>query len=205
MSAVALPSECAVALKEWATVLQALAQGEQLVLIRKGGLIEPGSGFELRSPVFVFYPTFEHQAVNFLRTPYRRYFDEAVRTRAPEGNVRVAFAGRAVSSVQSAQPGLVERLSPFHIYNEAFVNQRLKWQPDQPLSVIVIRAYRLAAPSLLPVRSRYAGCTSWVDLESSVSLRNAAPVLEDAAFHRRITELSRLLPSAQPRQENTRS
>jgi len=199
----AIPSQCSVALKEWATVLQALAHGEQLVLIRKGGLIEPGSGFELRSPVFVFYPTFEHQAVNFLRTPYRRYFDEAVRNRPPEGKVRVAFAGSAVSSVQSAQPGLVERLSPFHIYNEAFVDQRLKWQPDQPLSILVVRAYRLAAPSLLPVMPRYAGCTSWVDLESAVSLGGAQPVLNDAAFEQRLTELSRLLP--QSWQENRRS
>ncbi|MBI4003670.1 MAG: DUF1802 family protein [Candidatus Omnitrophica bacterium] len=182
------------ALKEWATVLQAMAQGEQLVLIRKGGLIEPGSGFELRSSVFVFYPTFEHQAVNYLRTPYRKYFDEAMRDRAPEGNVRVAFAGRAVSSVQSAQPGVVERLSGFHIYNEAFVSQRLKWQPAQPLSVIVIRAYRLAAPSLLPVRSRYAGCTSWVDLDSPVSLDGAQPVLDEATFHARLHALSPLLP-----------
>jgi len=198
----AIPSQCSVALKEWATVLQALAHGEQLVLIRKGGLIEPGSGFELRSPVFVFYPTFEHQAVNFLRTPYRRYFDEAVRDRAPEGKVRVVFAGRAVSSLQSAQPGLVERLSPFHIYNEAFVSQRLRWQPDQPLSILVVRAYRLAAPSLLPVMPRYAGCTSWVDLESAVSLGGAQSVLNDAAFEQRLTELSRLLP--QSWQENRR-
>lgn len=188
-----LPSECAVALKEWATVLQALAQGEQLVLIRKGGLIEPGSAFELRSPVFVFYPTFEHQAVNFLRAPYRRYFEEAVRDRAPEGTVRVAFCGVAVSSVQSAEPDIVERLSHFHIYNEAFVSQRLKWQPDQPLSIIVIRAYRLHTPCLLPVIPRYAGCTSWVDLERPVSLQEAEPVLDEPTFQQRLQILSPLL------------
>jgi hypothetical protein len=205
MSALELPSECAVALKEWATVLQALAQGEQVVLIRKGGLIEPGSGFELRSPVFVFYPTFEHQAVNFLRAPYRRYFDEAIRNRAPEGNVRMELAGMAVSSVQSTEPHIVERLSAFHIYNEAFVSQRLKWQPNQPLSIVVIRAYRLAAPVLLPVRLRYAGCTSWVALETPVSLSGAQPVLDDATFRQRVTELSRLLPAAQPLRESTRS
>lgn len=205
MSTVALPSECAVALKEWATVLHALAQGEQLVLVRKGGLIEPGSGFELRSSAFVFYPTFEHQAVNFLRTPYRGYFDEAIRSRAPEGQVRVAFAGSAVSSVQSLEPNIIERLHSFHIYNEAFVSQRLKWQPDQPLSIVVLRAYRLTAPVLLPVRPHYAGCTSWVELDAPVSLRGAEPVLDDAAFQRKITELAELLPSVQSKRGNTHS
>ena len=67
MPPAAVPGHCAVALKEWATVLEAMAKGEQLVLIRKGGLIEPGSGFELVANTFVFYPTFEHQAVSYLR------------------------------------------------------------------------------------------------------------------------------------------
>jgi hypothetical protein len=190
MSAPRLPVDCAMALKEWATVLEAMARGEQLVLIRKGGLIEPGSGFELMAPVFVFYPTFEHQAVNYLREPYRRYFDEAQAHRAPEGQVRVELVGVAVSSVQSRDPDIVKRLAAVHIYNDAFVSQRLKWQPDQPLTVAVIRAYRLAEPRLLAVVPRYAGCRSWVDLDEPVPLKAAAPVLDDAAFARRLKELA---------------
>ena len=193
MSTLMLPSTCAVALKEWATVLRALAQGEQLVLIRKGGLIEPGSGFEVRAKTFVFYPTFEHQAVNYLRPSYRGYFDEAVQERAPEGQVRVAMCGVAVSSLQSAQPGLIERMSDFHIYNDVFVSQRLKWQPNQPLAIVVIRAYRLTSPQALPVIPRYAGCTSWVDLDAPVSLKDAQPVLDDEAFQQRLERLSPLL------------
>src|SRR3989338_10481056 len=93
MNVIELPSECAVALKEWATVLKALAQGEQLLLIRKGGLIEPGSGFDVRAKSFVFYPTFEHQAVNYLREPYRRYFEQALAHRAPNGQVHIEYVG----------------------------------------------------------------------------------------------------------------
>ena len=190
MTALHLPAECAVALKEWATVLEAMVRGEQLVLIRKGGLIEPGRGFELRVPVFVFYPTFEHQAVTYLRTPYQRYFDQAGQHRAPEGQVRVDLIGAAVSSVQSSDPAIMQRLAAFHIYNEAFLSQRLKWQPDQPLTVVVIRAFRFAQPRLLSVVPRYAGCTSWVDLDAPVSLAGAVPVLDDAAFHARLQDLT---------------
>jgi hypothetical protein len=185
-----LSSACAVALKEWATVLEAMARGEQLVLIRKGGLIEPGSGFELLSGCFVFYPTFEHQAVNYLREPYRRYFDEAASHRAPEGQVRVELVGLAVASTPSHDPGVVERLSSFHVYNEAFVTQRLKWQPDQPLMIVAVRVFRLPQPVVLPVVPRYAGCKSWVELEAPVSLEGARPVLEEAVFEARFRELT---------------
>ena len=190
MGRLAIPGQCAMALKEWATVLEALARGEQLVLIRKGGLIEPGRGFDLMASAFFLYPTFEHQAVNYLRAPFQAYFEEAARRRAPEGQVRLDLFGLAVSSTQSHNPAIVERLAPFHIYNQAFLSQRLKWQPDQPLVVVVIRAFRLEAPRVLPVAPRYAGCKSWVELESPVALEAARPVLDDALFERRAREIA---------------
>ena len=190
-----LPSSCAIALKEWATVLEAMASGEQLVLIRKGGLIEPGGGFELVSPMFVFYPTFEHQAVDYLRPPFGRYFDEANARRAPSDQLRIELCGVAVSSTQSKDPAVVERLRAFHIYNAEFLKQRLKWQPDQPLMIVVVRAFRLIAPQSLPVIPRYAGCKSWVDLELPVRLDGARPVLDDATFEARVRQLTSLLTS----------
>ena len=190
---VLLATECRMALKEWATVLEAMARGEQLVLIRKGGLIEPGSGFELQANTFVFYPTFEHQAVNYLRPPYRAYFDEALRRRAAEGQVRVELCGVAVSSVSSHDPDLVERLSPTHIYNQAFLTQRLKWQPQQPLTIVVVQAFRLAHALTLNVLPHYAGCKSWVGLGAPLSLEGAAPVISDEQFRQRAHELQTLL------------
>ena len=188
-----LPIECATALKEWATVLEAMGRGEQLVLIRKGGLIEPGSGFELINTTFVFYPTFEHQAVNYLRPEFRGYFEQASAKRASEGQVRFDLVGVAVSSVSSSDPEIIKRLEPFHIYNDEFKTQRLKWQPDQPLLVAVIRAYRLPSPITIPVAPAYAGCKSWVQLDQPISLSGAQPVMSDPEFDRRLRQIQPLL------------
>jgi hypothetical protein len=192
-AATQLPTTCDVALKEWAAVVEAIARGEQLVLIRKGGLLEPGSGFELASSVFVFYPTFEHQTVRYLREPFGRYLDEALARRAPAGEVQVELAGLAVRTVRTHDPGLLDRLRPFHVYNEAFLSQRLAWQPEVPLVIVVIRAVRLAAPCRLSASPRYAGCVSWVTLEEPIRLEGACPVQEEAIFRRREAELSRWL------------
>ena len=193
MPATVLPAQCTTALKEWASVLQAMARGEQLVLIRKGGLIEPGSGFDLLADTFVCYPTFEHQAVNYLRPPFRRYFEEASAQRAPEGQVRMALCGLVVSSTTSCDPALIERLSAHHIYNEDFLTQRLKWQPEQPLTIVVVRAFRLLPPLTLPVSPHYTGCKSWVELDAPVSLSGAQPVLSDEQFTARTQDLAKLL------------
>ena len=100
-----------------------------------------------------------------------------------------------MSSVQSSDPAIVQRLAEFHIYNDAFVSQRLKWQPDQPLTIVVVRAFRLEQPRLLPVVARYAGCKSWVDLAAPVPLERTTPVLDDAAFQLRLRALTPHLPS----------
>ena len=195
MASLTVPTTCTVALKEWASVLAALGRGDQLVLIRKGGLIEPGSGFELLSPRFVFYPTFEHQTVNYLRADHRPIFERALTHRAPEGQVRIELFGMAVSTTQTRDPRVIERISPFHIYNGAFVGQRLKWQPDQPLVIVIVRAFRLAAPCTLDVIPRYAGCKSWVELDSPVPLEGVRPALDDATFLERMHAVNALLPA----------
>ena len=193
MGALSVPSQCAVALKEWATVLEAMARGEQLVLVRKGGLIEPGTGFDLIANSFVFYPTFEHQAIKYLRDPYQRYFEEAARHRVPEGQVRFELFGVAVSSTKSQDSTIVERLSAFHVYNQTFLSQRLKWQPEQPLMIVLVRVFRLATPVLVPVTPQYAGCKSWVEVESPIRLEGALPVLDDQTFEQRSHAVTTLL------------
>jgi len=112
-----LPTHCQVALKEWASVVEAFSRGEQLVLVRKGGLAEARSGFTLASRLFLFYPTFEHQTVNYARSSFTHLFDEALRQRLAEsatvwtsGRVNINTVNRDVLAAFIADEGLVTRL-----------------------------------------------------------------------------------------------
>ncbi|MGI0069964.1 MAG: DUF1802 family protein, partial [Nitrosopumilaceae archaeon] len=58
------------ALKEWATVVKALENGNQTVLLRKGGILEAASGFTLEAKKFALFPTYEHQDNASLKSPY---------------------------------------------------------------------------------------------------------------------------------------
>ncbi len=62
-----LPSSCQIALKEWAVTVQALAQGRQVLLLRKGGIHEEGKDFRVVHPAFLLYPTYEHQREDLLK------------------------------------------------------------------------------------------------------------------------------------------
>src|SRR5271154_4893658 len=62
-----LPSQIAVALKEWATVCRALESGRQILLLRKGGIYEAAGEFELEHRRFLLFPTFLHQNLAMLK------------------------------------------------------------------------------------------------------------------------------------------
>ena len=71
-----------VAFKEWAVTVRALAEGEQLLTLRKGGIREESRHFELDHDRFFLYPTFDHQRNNLVRQSHhpelRRALEEGV-------------------------------------------------------------------------------------------------------------------------------
>ena len=71
-----------IALKEWAVTVRALAEGEQLLTLRKGGIREENKHFELEHERFFLYPTFDHQRNDLVRESHhpelRRALEEGV-------------------------------------------------------------------------------------------------------------------------------
>jgi hypothetical protein len=51
-----------VAFKEWAVVVEALGEGEQILILRKGGISEQRGQFEVQHREFWLYPTQFHEA-----------------------------------------------------------------------------------------------------------------------------------------------
>src|SRR3954449_7357373 len=91
-----------IAFKEWAVTVRALAEGEQLLTLRKGGLREPGREFRLAHERFFLYPTFEHQTGDLVRESHqpelRRALEEGVwsdgeRPAPPPGGAAAAPGG----------------------------------------------------------------------------------------------------------------
>ena len=71
-----------IAFKEWAVTVRALAEGEQLITLRKGGIGESDRHFALDHDRFFLYPTFDHQRYDLVRDSHqpelRRALEEGV-------------------------------------------------------------------------------------------------------------------------------
>ena len=66
---------------------------------------------------------------------------------------------------------------------------KLNWKPMLPLSVLLVRVYKLHQPVSVPYLPEYGGCTSWVEVLSDVNLGKIKPVLDDTEFQRRIDDI----------------
>jgi len=65
-----------VAFKEWEIVVDALGRGEQIVLLRKGGLHEGREGFRPEYQRFLLFPTLYHQQREIVVATAQARFDE---------------------------------------------------------------------------------------------------------------------------------
>jgi len=146
------------ALKEWANVIDALGSGEQVILIRKGGIADPSFGVE--ADRFYLYPTYFHQGEPESRPSVTiTHWCEVVRT----WSVRDADA--------------LARLELHVVIPRETLDARYRFRPDQALYVIAVRTWVLAQPAAVAYREEYGGCRSWVSIDEEIDIDGSAPVL----------------------------
>ncbi|HWE93155.1 MAG TPA: DUF1802 family protein [Tepidisphaeraceae bacterium] len=175
----AWPSSLPVALKEWATVCAALESGRQVLLLRKGGIYESAGEFELENREFLLFPTYLHQNLKMLKDEAHAGFEP--RTAEPDV-VRLSSAGVVTDIIQLASRKQMDALDAEHIWTPPLIDMRFNYRPENPLYLLLVRAYALHEPVTISNTPAYAGCKSWVPLDEPVATGDALPVLDDVKY-----------------------
>jgi hypothetical protein len=185
------------ACKEWAVIVHALLEGEQIIDVRKGGLREEGRHFDLQSTRFWLYPTAEHQKPELLKEPYRHWIDLA--SAAPVGeSIRIDGWADVDHAAEITKPEQLEALASKLIWTSEYAQSRLGWKRRDPLWVLVLRVHRLLEPITVPWSDAYGGCTSWVELAGLPDDPESVPselALSDVAFEGRLKGTLEALPA----------
>ena len=181
-----LPERCQIALKEWAITVQALAAGEQILLLRKGGIHESGKDFRVVHPEFLLYPTYEHQREDLLKGSRQPALQQLLADTPKSESITFTHWAQAAEILEVEEQERVDDLSPYHIWTDEYAQSRLRWKPMLPLSILLLRVYRMEHPVTVPYIKEYGGCTSWVEILPRIDLGNLQPVLDDAEFRRQV-------------------
>ena len=191
------------ALKEWGAVVNALAEGEQTVIFRKGGLQDGKGGFKLEARQFGLFPTVYHpnDVDGKQSTPASKKFVEAKVPDMKKGeDVPIAVVAEVTGAWVTHDSAVLDALNEHHVWSRDVLESRLSWKPETPITVLELRAKKLPKPRihvLPPDLDKYGGCKSWIDLPFSVPVKGeeATPALSDEAFGERQKSLRAALAS----------
>jgi len=170
------------AFKEWAVIVDALMRGRQIIILRKGGLIEGPHGFQIEQQEFLLFPTLFHQQRDSVLPEAQARFDTMTPLMPDPGVVRLeCFAHVAAWQRLETLPAALA-LRGLHVWREDVIAERFDWGRSKEIHALAVRVFRLAAPVELPMRESYGGCKSWIELSEDISPVGARAVLDEPAF-----------------------
>jgi hypothetical protein len=182
--------------KEWLSVCQAIADGRQTIIIRKGGIAEGREGFSFKHREFFLFPTLFHEEARKIKEPQ----SFAPPDSSLDVTIRCAVAVEWSGAITDWS--IAKSLAPFHILREEVVRERFEYKDAPGVHVAFVRAFRLSKPWTFPNEKRFGGCRSWVELPEQDKPSRLDSVLSDAEFSEQrdkflaITQIDRVdLPS----------
>ena len=181
------------ALKEWAVLVDAMARGDIIAMVRKGGIREQRAGFAVRHDRFLLYPTFFHEKEAELAARFRPMLHASHAARPPEGVIRIRYVADAVAVWSASELQRLSSITLEHGLDWTAVESRFHYRNKPGVQVVALRVSRLPREVELPEARRYAGCVSWVELDTDVEVAGATPVLDAATLERRVAALASAL------------
>lgn len=156
------PDQCHIAMKEWAVVCRALATGAQTVLLRKGGISEPGGAFRCEHEEFWLYPTRFHQGAESL-TPAGATLLDGMTLPTESGLVLISLLARVQSVQLITDPAQLAPYLDRQILAPKVVLERFHYKRPE-LYAIEVSCTETSTPFTVHETPEMAGCHSWVQL-----------------------------------------
>jgi hypothetical protein len=185
------------AFKEWAIVVEALGRGEQVLILRKGGISEGRDGFRVEHPEFLLFPTLYHQQRESVTPAAQARFDEMVHRWPPPEIVRIEYFAEVAGWRQVDSLSAAESLRGQHCWRDEVIAGRFDWGQAKNIFAIAVRVHRLPLAIELPVLASYGGCKSWIELENDVPATGSVPVIDQQTFDRKLGQLLTALNPAE--------
>ena len=147
------------AFKEWAIVCEALGDGRQCVILRKGGISEGRAGFAFEHGEFFLFPTWFHEQIAKTTVPEGTLPPEEL-----AGEIEIRFAAALEWTRLVTDAVRLDSLREFHILDESVVGERFHYGGTPGVHVAFVRVFRLDPPRRIPADKSFGGCRSWIDV-----------------------------------------
>lgn len=189
------------ALAEWAVTCDALARGEQILLLRGDRLDPAGSGtVTLPHEIFWLYPVESGQSASRVADPYRDRMRALDALDRGDDRVRLQYAAAAEHVERIDDRDRLMALDGHHTLNRSAVERRFESSRPDGLLFMILRVYRREAAVVIGQTPDMRAADGWIPVdgpEDATLDRRALeadmdPVLTDDRFLERKAELLQL-------------
>lgn len=170
-------------LKEWATIVKALESGHQTVLLRKGGILETASGFNVEAKKFLLFPTYEHQEKHHIKSEFHDLLSQIKSEKPMEGFNKITSFAEVLEEADVIDDKIVNKLSEFHIWSDSYIQERRNWKPEKPLKAIFLKVFTIDEKEI-PLKTEYQGCKSWININEEI--QHPHPVLSESEINSKL-------------------
>ena len=177
-------------LKEWATVVKALEQGKQTVILRKGGILETASGFNIESKKFFLFPTWEHQETKHVKPEFHNFLTDVLDKKPDDGLNKISSYGEILFEKDVSSMDTINELSPFHVWSDSYIEERRNWKPEKPIKAVFLKTMKIPEFTL-PLQPEFQGCKSWIEINSNFQEGKSA--LKDNDIEQRLTKFKEIV------------
>jgi hypothetical protein len=174
------------AFKEWNSVIEALGSGEQIIILRKGGIIEDEGDFVPKEKFFFLFPTKTHEKPELLKKTFPQ-------DNLGENEIKIKYWAEVVLARKIKNKEILKKIDDFHIWKYEVVEERFhRWQNDE-VWALVVRVFKLKNPVIINNHPDYAGCKSWIEIKDEIDITQSEPVLSDEEFEKKLNLLKEIL------------
>ena len=190
-------------------VCDALENGEQSIILRKGGIHEGRTGFSFEHEQFVFFPTLFHEQVKHLKghpSPPRCNKQDTEHLPGDRITIKCWAQLKCVWNLTCWET--IKKLDPYHIWTIKTVRERFDWselEDSQPgIKMALLRTYKLKQPWNIQYQKKHGGCRSWLKLEGFEPRlkESSTPVIDDRQYESTLQKLKEIAGSPDDHRES---
>ena len=141
------------AFKEWEAIVEALGQGAQIIILRKGGIAEGRTGFQAKHPKFWLFPTGYHQQWEKTKPELRRYLTPTTASSEKDKEIALHYFAEVTDAIYLSSWEQVARLDDAHFWSEEIVRERFDYKErpgmEAGLHMLIVRVSRINLPHKL--------------------------------------------------------
>ena len=167
-------------------VVDALGRGEQILILRKGGISEGRGGFQVEHPEFLLFPTMFHQQRESVLPAAQARFDEISTFFPHPETLRFGYLAKVVEWRRLDSLADAQRLRGQHIWRDDVIAERFDWGKSKNIFAMAVRVFCLPKIVVLPHLPAYGGCKSWITLEEEIDVAHVHPVLDNKTFEEKL-------------------